>query len=83
MQSVLSISYDNNHYTMRTLNVNINILESIDTIIINILIEKDNVDIYLDFSKAFNMVSHYCLQGKMKTLVVNIIRCFWLIKLWK
>ena len=46
--------------------------------------EGDKVDIiYLDFNKAFDMVSHYCLLVKMKNSsislkkkIVNIVRYF-------
>ena len=62
-----------------------NILESID-IIYEYLMEGDNASIiYLDFSKAFDTVSHYRLQVKMKNLsiskkIVNSVKYFLTLK---
>ena len=48
-----------------------NLLESIDTIN-KYLKEVDIADIiYLDFSKAFDMVSNYCLLEKIKNLGIS------------
>ena len=47
-----------------------NILENID-IINEYLIEEDNVDRYLDFSKIFHMLSHYRLLVKMRSFGVS------------